>query len=371
MFDSWRAPDAFGVQLFGRRFGSVLPPGTDWRVTRLGGGASLVEHVRPEAWFTDAFPLRSTHVEEHGWPVVDDGPPPVLVEARRDLAPWLVTQEVFASAFMDVPERTSLLELRMRVVGAAVRDRSRVTWRARRASLLEVVGEAVRWLCATSLAVHGARGYAVRRPLSTSAEIIAYVLDAVDADDAVVVYGASADGFRQLNVEPLSGRVSLVVGGEAVASGWAEELAQLRVVLCGVAASIVYGLVKRGSVPALASHAAFEDWPRRDPELSVGRDAMEGFEWSRAPDAFGIQLYGPGYPAVVPLANEWRVARLAGSASLVEHVDAGCWFSGALAFGRVGPAPAVLERARVDLAPLLISQADIDVAPVDPDGSAL
>jgi hypothetical protein len=142
-------------------------------------------------------------------------------------------------------------------------------------------------------------------------------------------------------------------------------------VLCGVAASIVYGLVKRGSVPALASHAAFEDWPHRDPELSVGRDAMEGFEWSRAPDAFGIQLYGPGYPAVVPLANEWRVARLAGSASLVEHVDAGCWFSGALAFGRVGPAPAVLERARVDLAPLLISQADIDVAPVDPDGSAL
>jgi hypothetical protein len=60
--DDRRLPDAFGVQLLGPRFGPIPESGSaDWRIDTLPGGAHLLVHSRPAAWFAHPSPDPAEH----------------------------------------------------------------------------------------------------------------------------------------------------------------------------------------------------------------------------------------------------------------------------------------------------------------------
>ena len=72
--ESWKVPDVFGVQLLTR--GHRAPGlGDAWRVETLEGGARLVSHRDPAAWFSAPLP-----------------PPELVAAARADFDSLLFTQ---------------------------------------------------------------------------------------------------------------------------------------------------------------------------------------------------------------------------------------------------------------------------------------
>jgi hypothetical protein len=134
----------------------------------------------------------------------------------------------------------------------------------------------------------------------------------------------------------------------------------------------VYGFVKRGSnrpAAELATSLA-QDWPpvpHSDP-YTLG---SQPFEDEFAPDAFGVQLLGPGYAGRVPDRPSWRQEPVGPDAVILEHVDPEAWFARPFVeFGGrrsptlppLPPVPDVLARAREDLAPILFTD-DVRVAP--------
>jgi hypothetical protein len=80
------------------------------------------------------------------------------------------------------------------------------------------------------------------------------------------------------------------------------------------------------------------------------------------PDAFGIQLLGPGHRRWRPPNGEWRATDVGHGATLVEHIDLAAWY--ARPFPSSAPArssrdadalPDVLVRARDTFSPLLLT----------------
>jgi hypothetical protein len=81
------APDVFGIQLLGPTLARRIQPAADWQATPLPGGAVLVEHADPAAWFAQMFPIVDWRRPNEAPPVPD-----VVARARRDLAPILWAQ---------------------------------------------------------------------------------------------------------------------------------------------------------------------------------------------------------------------------------------------------------------------------------------
>ena len=137
------------------------------------------------------------------------------------------------------------------------------------------------------------------------------------------------DRFHLISVDPHTGRVSLIEGGDTLAGdGWREPLATLRGQLESAAGWAAYGFVKRGRNPvnaAMGLSLAY-DWPQI-PHFQAAASQEEAFEYRLVPDAFGIQLLGAGYDGWTPPAEEWRSTPLPGGAFLVEHADQGAWFA--------------------------------------------
>lgn len=81
----------------------------------------------------------------------------------------------------------------------------------------------------------------------------------------------------------------------------------------------------------------------------------EGWSWRmpredadrRVPDAFGLQLLGPGHLARFAESPRWTIIPLSGGRALVEHTDAEAWFAGPR------PRPDVVRAARGDFAKLM------------------
>lgn len=85
-FDDLLAPDAFGVQVFGSGYDDrALDSSSEWTVERLDGGARLVAHTDPAAWFTQPLFERSPR-SRRGQPRPI---PDVLQRARDQLAAFL------------------------------------------------------------------------------------------------------------------------------------------------------------------------------------------------------------------------------------------------------------------------------------------
>jgi hypothetical protein len=102
------------------------------------------------------------------------------------------------------------------------------------------------------------------------------------------------------------------------------------------------------------------DWPPPPHfRASVGRS--DAFEDRFAPDAFGVQLLGPGYAGRVPDGTEWRQTSMDAGSVMLEHIDPGAWFDAAFApFGGIAnptntvvDVPDVLAAGREAFAPIL------------------
>jgi hypothetical protein len=98
-FEDVFAPDALAVQFLGAGYADRVPDSPSYRQTRVGEGGTLLEHVDLPAWFDAPF-------VPHGQrPDPDEPPPPVLAEARRQLAPILYTPGALHRAgYVDVPD---------------------------------------------------------------------------------------------------------------------------------------------------------------------------------------------------------------------------------------------------------------------------
>lgn len=199
-------------------------------------------------------------------------------------------------------------------------------------------------------------------PVSPGEDVLDRMREAVADRMHVELSAVAADEFRSVAAR-LSGGISLVVGGPRVEAGeWREALGELTALLRAQADLFVYAYVRRGwSVKeALLNDRLPYDWPHREDHQPGGGFTREAFDDLYAPDAFAVQLLGPGYAGRVPESARWR-REPAGTASvLLEHVDPPAWFDAPFIPFRepprsahpMRPAP-VLAEARVELAPLL------------------
>ena len=151
---------------------------------------------------------------------------------------------------------------------------------------------------------------------------------------------------------PAQGRVTVAEGGPVLhRAGWRPSVAAVTELVELVSGDAVYGFVRR--VPALTD-AEFAsprstDWLRRSSLEAIAH------EEHRAPDAYAIQLLGPGYAGRIPGGADWRATDLTAGRVLLEHVDPAAWFDELTleqAFrGESIPTAAVVERARASFAP--------------------
>jgi hypothetical protein len=108
---------------------------------------------------------------------------------------------------------------------------------------------------------------------------------------------------------------------------------------------VVYGFVRRVP-PSGARERLRRSWL----DATAHEDHL-------VPDAFPIQLLGPGYAGRVPAGDDWRATALSEDRVLLEHVDPAAWFDEltleeALA-GESMPRQVVVERARASFTDLL------------------
>lgn len=267
------------------------------------------------------------------------------------------------------PRAAHLLECRVRVRGKRVRREPHIyRWQPDPDAHEAILAMAARWCrrrgdgvaCSLSSGTVGA--VKVQR----DEDVLERLRDAAEQGIHVQLSAVAADELRGVAARAWTGGVSLVVGGDWVQGGrWQGALAELTGVLRDHADLLAYGFVKRGweFQEALLDPSLSYDWPQRaDYRPRGGGFTQEAFDDVYAPDAFGVQLLGPGYAGRLPDTAAWRQERLSNDAILLEHVDLAAWFDEPfVAFGQrtrretQPPPPAVLAAAREQLAPILYS----------------
>jgi hypothetical protein len=312
------------VHAFDARHAAV-PPGVDepfageWDVARVPEGAMLIGGYK-----SDAF-------EELLQAIVED----LGREGVRGTLDLYALPEVPSP-----PAGIGVIEARVRVLGRRVvngRDR----WAANRAALDRVLRTATRW-CLEARPDGGVRlqrgampALLVRRCDSPYGRLRDVMGDA----GWTTLRSVGNERFRGATVAPDEGRVTIVEGGPVVhRAGWRPSVAAATEFLRAVSADVVYGFTR----------------------LQTSRLDAVAHEERFAPDAFAIQLLGPGYAARIPAGEDWRQTQLGAGRVLLEHTDPAPWFDEitleeALA-GESVPRRGVVERARSDFAPILFAE---------------
>ncbi len=277
-----------------------------------------------------------------------------------------------STAVGELPERIPLLECRMRLVGERYFQRGCALWRADPDALWRVVQDAARW-CLETPPVRGASmlvGVASRVAVDPDTNLESSLRDAIEHVDVHTFDFASAgiDRFRVAAVDPFGGRVTLIEASETLGQKgrWRGPVADMRSFFRSHANRLVYGFVKHGSSlngGARAGRSLAGDWPLRtgvDPRFQLGTP----FENEWAPDAFAIQLLGPGYAGRVPHEKHWQATVLGADVVLLEHHELTGWFDTPFVpFGGYGGAdlapqpPPLLEQARADFRDILFMDA--------------
>jgi hypothetical protein len=127
----------------------------------------------------------------------------------------------------------------------------------------------------------------------------------------------------------------------------------------------VYGFIKRGSrrTAVELESSLSQDWIHI-PHFLVAASGGRAWESEYVPDAFGIQLLGPGHMDRIPAGPDWRPLQIGPDAVVLEHTDPEAWFDGTLVpFGgypisihsESEPVPDVVARARQDFARILLT----------------
>ena len=281
------------------------------------------------------------------------------------------TFDLYEPEVIELPTAIDFLECRIRVRGERYHIRYRnYGWDADESALEGAVAAALRWCVGNGAnlplqLVVGLIGPTTLGPNDDVAALMRSALERTAGLGALTrLTSVGPDRFRTLAVEPSNGRVTLVEGGEAMAgAGWRGTLKSVREVLRMIAPFAVYAFAKRGShvLAAELAQSLVTDWvpvPHFDP-TTLG---AQSFEDEFAPDAFGLQLLGPGYSGRVPDGTRWKAEQLAPDSVILEHIDPAAWFAEPfVAFGGrphstkppFPPVPEVLAVAREDLDPIL------------------
>jgi hypothetical protein len=268
------------------------------------------------------------------------------------------------------PPRTAhLLECRVRVRGERLRrEPGAYRWQADPDAHEAILAVVERWCrqrgdsAAQSLSVSDLAPV----PLEPRGDVLDRMREAVTDAMHVGVSAVAADEFRSVAARAWAGGVSLVEGGAWIEAGrWRESLGELTALLRDHADLFAYGYARRGWMvtEALLGNSLSHDWPHRAGSQPRGAGfTRQAFEDLYAPDAFGVQLLGPGYAGRLPESANWREERVGSASVLLEHVDLSEWFDAPfvprgqlLAPADQPEPPAVLAQARIELAPILHS----------------
>lgn len=262
------------------------------------------------------------------------------------------------------PPFAHLLACRVRVRGTRLRDAPRTYfWQADRGAQEAFLAVAERW-CRTRGhdAAHALISRSIGVPVKAGEVVLDRMREAIIANSHTELSAVTAEEFRGVAARSYTGGLSLVVGGAVLdGDGWKTALTELTALLCDHGDLLAYGYVRRGwdVGSALGERFLPKEWPRRPHDQPKGSGATpEAFEDLYAPDAFAIQLLGPGYTGRVPDHPVWRRRPAGSTAVLLEHVDLPAWLDAPItAPGTPEPPapPAVLARARQELAPILYS----------------
>lgn len=255
------------------------------------------------------------------------------------------------------PPGIGVIETRVRVLGRRVvngRDR----WAAEREALHRVLQSATRWCTEARpdrgvTLQHGAMPALLVRRCDDPWERLR---DVMGESTWTTLRSVGDEHFRSVTVDPPEGRVTLVEGGPFLhRSGWDCVAAAATDFLRSVASDAVYAYVRRNREWRQAEFASSEPTDR------LHRDHLDAIahEECLAPDAYAIQLLGPGYAGRVPTGEDWRTIPLPEKRVLLEQVKLGPWFDEITIDeawqGESLPRHAAVERARADLAPILFA----------------
>ena len=255
------------------------------------------------------------------------------------------------------PLGIGVMETRVRVLGRRVLDGPRDRWAADREALHRVLQAATSWClearpdCGVTLQ-HGAMAPLLVRRCDDPCERLR---DVIGENMSTTLRSVGAERFRSVTVTPEDGGVRLVEGGPFLhRAGWQHPVAAAIEFACLVAADAVYAYVQRNPDRGEAESGDAETDRLRGSTL----DAI-AHEERLAPDAFAIQLLGPGYGGRIPGGDAWHATPLPQERVLLEQVELGPWFD-ELSIdeawdGESLPRRTALERARADLASILFS----------------
>ena len=257
-----------------------------------------------------------------------------------------------------LPAGIAVIEARVRVLGRRVvngRDR----WAANRAALDRVLASAARWCLEARpdrgvTLQHGAMPALLVRRCESPFERLR---DAMGDELWTTLRSVGNDRFRSATVAPNEGRVTILEGGPVIyRKGWRPSVAAGTQFLQAVAADTVYGFVRRVPRP---EDAEFPN-PRSSDWLQTSQVDAIAYEEHLAPDAFAIQLLGPGYAGRLPGGQAWRTSELGAGRVLIEYTDPAPWFEEVTLEEAIGgesvPRSAVVERARSDFASILFAE---------------
>jgi len=277
----------------------------------------------------------------------------------EDLGREGVTGKLDLYALPPAPEPPfgiGVIEAGVRVLGRRVTN-GRDRWAADRTALLRVVAVAVEW-CLQSrpdlgVTIRGSGGptLLVRRCDCARDKL----LDAAGGRGRTTLCSVGADRFRGAVVAPAEGRVTVFEGGPLLhAAGWRPSVDACRGFLQSVSDDIVYGRVRQ----AHQLRDAEAGYRERKERLGSARMDATAHEDHGVPDAFAIQVLGPGYSGRLPSGTDWRFTDLGKERMLVVHCEPAPWFDEltlAEAFeGESIPRRIVLERARSEFDALLL-----------------
>jgi len=170
--------------------------------------------------------------------------------------------------------------------------------------------------------------------------------EVIGDEDNVTLASIGDERFRWLTIEPGTGGVRVVEGGPVLhRAGWRLSAAAVTELVRDLSPDVVYASVRRTGPSA----------PGDRLRMAWGEDASH--EEHLAPDAFPIQMLGPGYAGWVPDTEDWRATDLGDGRVLLEHVDPAAWFAEVTleaAFrGETIPSVTLLDRARASFGPVL------------------
>jgi hypothetical protein len=274
------------------------------------------------------------------------------------------------------PVSAHLLECRLRVRGERVRREPRsYRWHPDPEAHESILAAAEKWCRRHGRGANESltAGIVGPVPIEPGEDVLARLREEVVDNMYGSLSAVTADEFRSVAARAWVGGVSLVVGGAWVEAGeWQRPLAELTGLLREHADLLAYAYVRRGwaVTEALLGDSLPFDWPHRADHQPRGAGfTHQAFDDVYAPDAFAVQLLGPGYAGRLPENTAWLAEPAGSGAVLVEHVDLPAWFDAPFIPFRERPrhpdqvpVPTVLAEAREALAPILYSPGVLDRA---------